>query len=129
MRMRTLRFLLILLLVLPPAVWPAAAPVASSASGTNSSRVGRSEQEFCRLDTDKDRQISYEEFSECQFYRLEHAKRLPFVDLDQFPRDKNGNVSEEDLKRRLFDRADRNKDRKIDRKEWEEFYNAVEAPY
>ena len=88
----------------------------------------RSEQEFCRLDTNKDRAISYEEFASCEFYRLEHVKKLPFVDLSTFPRDKSGNISEEDLKRYLFDRADKNKDRKIDRKEWEEFYNEVAAP-
>ncbi len=89
----------------------------------------RSEQEFCRLDTNQDRQISYEEFAACEFYRLEHARKLPFVDLSSFPRDKSGNISEEDLKRYLFDRADKNKDRKIDRKEWEEFYDSVTHAY
>jgi hypothetical protein len=92
-------------------------------------KADRSEQEFCRLDTNKDREISYEEFAQCEFYRLEHARKLPFVDLSKFPRDKNGNVAEEDLKRYLFDRADKNKNGRIDRKEWEEFYNSVTAPY
>ena len=92
-------------------------------------KADRSEQEFCRLDTNRDREISYEEFANCEFYRLEHARKLPFVDLDRLPRDKSGNVSEEDLKRHLFDRADTNRNHKIDRKEWEEFYNSVTGPY
>jgi len=104
-----------------------ASPVLALAADTRAAE--RSEQEFCRLDTNKDREISYEEFASCEFYRLEHVKKLPFVDLGAFPKDKNGKVSEEDLKRHLFDRADTNKNGKIDRKEWEEFYNSVTEQY
>ncbi len=116
------------ILVLLSVVLVAGAALAA-APGAADRKTDRAEQEFCRLDTNQDRQISYEEFAACEFYRLEHVKKLPFVDLSTFPRDKAGNIAEEDLKRYLFDRADKNKDRVIDRKEWEEFYNSVAQPY
>ncbi len=123
MDLRTCLCLVLLSLFILPAPGLAAEPRAVG------QKADRSEQEFCRLDTNKDREISYEEFAACEFYRLEHAKKLPFVDLSKFPKDNNGKASEEDLKRYLFDRADKNKNGRIDRKEWEEFYNAVTEPY
>jgi Ca2+-binding EF-hand superfamily protein len=107
----------------------AAAPAFPAERTAADTKPSRSEEEFCRLDLDKDRKISYEEFASCEFYRLEHARKLPFVDMNRFPKDENGNVPEEYVKKHLFDRADKNKDRKIDRKEWEEFYNSVTQPY
>jgi hypothetical protein len=104
-------------------------PARAADTGVADQKAARSEQEFCRLDVNKDRQISYEEFSACEFYRLEHARKLPFVDMSKLPKDKNGDVAEGDLKQYLFDRADKNKDRVIDRKEWEEFYDSVTQPY
>jgi hypothetical protein len=43
---------------------------------------------------------------------------------------KNGEdeMSDDDLKVYLFNKADKNKDRKLDRKEWEEFYNSLMEP-
>jgi hypothetical protein len=86
------------------------------------------EQEFCRLDKNNDREITFEEFKACEFYKLEHVRRLPFQELkDQAKREK-GEMSDDDLKAYLFDKADKNRDRKIDRKEWEEFYNSLIDP-
>jgi hypothetical protein len=91
-------------------------------------QISPSEQEFCRLDKNNDREISFEEFKACEFYKLENVRRLPFQEMkDQAKRDK-GSMSDDDLKAYLFDKADKNKDRKIDRKEWEEFYNSLAEP-
>lgn len=84
-----------------------------------------SETEFCRLDMNSDREISYEEFMACEFYKLERVKKLPYADLQSFDRLRKGGLTDEDMKAYLFDKADRNKDRKIDRREWEEFYNSL----
>jgi hypothetical protein len=34
-------------------------------------------------------------------------------------------LSDDELKDYLFNKADKNKDRKIDRKEWQEFYDSL----
>ena len=86
------------------------------------------EQEFCRIDKNNDREISFEEFSACEFYKLEHVRALPLMEMKDLKKDSNGMVSDEDLKTYLFDKADRNKNKKIDRKEWEEFYNSLMEP-
>ncbi len=94
------------------------------AVGAEKSRKSASEQEFCRLDTNNDRVITFEEFSACEFYKIEHVRKLPYSD----PEFKVGNgqqLSDDELKAYLFDKADKNKDRKIDRKEWEEFFTSV----
>ena len=36
-----------------------------------------SEREFCRLDRNSDRELTFEEFAACEFYKLEHLKQLP----------------------------------------------------
>jgi hypothetical protein len=86
------------------------------------------EQEFCRLDKNNDREISLEEFAACEFYKLEQVRALPLTDMKDLKKDSNGNVSDENLKTYLFNKADRNKNNKIDRKEWEEFYNSLTEP-
>ena len=86
---------------------------------------GPSEREFCRLDANSDRQITYDEFAACEFHRLEHVKQLPFSDPELFGKSPGKQFSETDLKHYLFKKADRNRNSKIDRKEWEEFYNSL----
>jgi Ca2+-binding EF-hand superfamily protein len=86
------------------------------------------EKEFCRLDKNNDREITLEEFKACEFYKLEHVKALPYVDAMDLTTDKQGVLSEDELKTYLFRRADKNRDNKIDRKEWEEFYNSLIEP-
>ncbi len=84
-----------------------------------------SEKEFCRLDRDNDRLITFDEFASCEFYKLEHVRKLPVSD----PAFKNGRrMTDEELKIFLFNKADKNKDKKIDRREWEEFYNEIMNP-
>jgi EF hand len=87
-----------------------------------------SEQEFCRLDKNNDREITFDEFSACEFYKLEHVRALPYAQPQDLPPGKDGKLSDDDLKAYLFNRADRNRDNKIDRKEWEEFYNSLMEP-
>ena len=87
-----------------------------------------SEQEFCRIDKNNDREISFEEFAACEFYKLEQVRALPFAEMKDLKQDSNGSVSDDDLKAYLFEKADRNKNNKIDRKEWEEFYNSLTEP-
>jgi hypothetical protein len=86
------------------------------------------EQEFCRLDKNNDREITFEEFSACEFYKLERVRRLPFQELKDQTKDGKVEMSDDDLKAYLFKKADRNKSGKIDRKEWEEFYNSLIEP-
>ena len=88
-------------------------------------KQGPSEREFCRLDRDSDRALTFEEFAACEFYKLEHIKQLPYADLKPFDRGGKGYLNDDERKAYLFDRADRNKDRRIDRKEWEEFYESL----
>ncbi len=83
-----------------------------------------SDQEFCRVDKNNDRVITFEEFASCEFYKLEHVRKLPASD-PAFKNGRGGQMTDEELKAYLFNKADKNKDRKIDRKEWEEFYNEV----
>jgi len=87
-----------------------------------------SEQEFCKLDQNNDREISLEEFANCEFYRLERMRALPLMEMKDLKKDGNGSVSEKELKAYLFNKADRNRSGKIDRKEWEEFYNSLIEP-
>jgi hypothetical protein len=84
-----------------------------------------SEEEFCRLDRDSDREITPEEFAACEFYKLERMKKLPYADVERYDREKKGRLTEEEMKAYLFDRADKNKNRKLERREWEEFYNSL----
>jgi len=86
------------------------------------------EQEFCRLDRNNDREITFEEFSACEFYKLEHVRRLPFQALKDQTKNSKGEMSDDELKAYLFNKADRKKRGKIDRKEWEEFYNSLIEP-
>jgi hypothetical protein len=87
-----------------------------------------SEQEFCRLDKNNDREITFEEFSACEFYKLEHVRALPYVQSKDIMPGRAGNLSDDELKVYLFKKADRNKNNKIDRKEWEEFYKSLIEP-
>lgn len=50
------------------------------------------------------------------------------MEMKDLKKDSNGNVSDEHLKAYLFDKADRNKNSKVDRREWEEFYNSLMEP-
>ena len=117
-----MRFRLFLLISIFSIVLQGAAPPAPA------EKKGPSEQEFCRLDRNSDREITFEEFAACEFYRLEHIKALPYTD-PQFVAPKDGRkLTDDELKAYLFDKADKNKNRKIDRKEWEEFYNSLQNP-
>ncbi len=87
-----------------------------------------SEQEFCRLDTNNDRVITFEEFSACEFYKIEHIRKLPYSDPEFKAGNKDRGLSDDGLKAYLFNKADKNKDGKIDRKEWEEFYASIMSP-
>ena len=87
-------------------------------------RQSASAQEFCRLDRNNDREITFEEFSSCEFYKLKRVRKLPYADAEYIAR-KDRQLSDDELKACLFDKADKNKDRKTDRKEWEEFYNSL----
>ena len=84
-----------------------------------------SEQEFCRLDRNSDRSISFEEFAACEFYKLEHVKELPYVEPNDLRLQGGIRLSDDELKAYLFKKADKNKDQMINRKEWEEFYNSL----
>jgi hypothetical protein len=88
-------------------------------------KKGPSEQEFCRLDKNNDREITFEEFSACEFHKLEHVKQLPYADPELSEKSKGRQLSDDELKAYLFKKADKNRDRKIDRKEWEEFYDSL----
>ena len=87
-----------------------------------------SEREFCRLDKNNDREITFEEFKDCEFYKLEHVKALIYNELKQSGQ-KGKKLSDDELKAYLFKKADKNKNNKIDRKEWEEFYNSLMDPH
>jgi Ca2+-binding EF-hand superfamily protein len=91
-------------------------------------KMNPSEQEFCRLDKNNDREITFEEFSACEFYKLEHVRALPFAQPQDLAPGRDGKLSDEELKASLFRKADKNKDNKIDRKEWEEFYDSLMGP-
>jgi Ca2+-binding EF-hand superfamily protein len=84
-----------------------------------------SEQEFCRLDRNNDRSISFEEFAACEFYKLERVKELPYVEPNDLRLQGGIRLSDDELKAYLFKKADKNKDQMINRKEWEEFYNSL----
>jgi len=84
-----------------------------------------SEQEFCRLDKNNDREITFEEFKDCEFYKLENLKQLPYHEPQENSPKADTVLSEDEMKADLFKKADSKKDKKIDRKEWEEFYNSI----
>ena len=87
-----------------------------------------SEQEFCRLDKNNDRAINFDEFSACEFYKLEHVRALPYAQPQDLGTGRDSRLSDDELKAYLFNKADKNRDSKIDRKEWEEFYNSLLDP-
>jgi len=87
-----------------------------------------SEQEFCRLDKNDDREITLEEFKACEFYKLERVRALPYAESQKLGIGKGTKLTDDELKVYLFKKADKNKDKKIDRKEWEEFYTSVMDP-
>jgi hypothetical protein len=87
-----------------------------------------SEQEFCRLDKNNNREITFDEFSACEFYKLEHVRALPYAQPQDLTPGKDGKLSDDELKAYLFNKADKNRDNKINRKEWEEFYNSLMEP-
>ena len=75
---------------------------------------------FDKLDADKNNVLTYDEFS-----KFEHLKKIPFADMKEFDRNNDGKVSFEEACQAMFDKADKNHNGKIDRKEWEEFYNSI----
>jgi len=87
-----------------------------------------SEREFCRLDKNNDREITFEEFKDCEFYKLEHVRALIYNELKQSGQKGKTTLSDDELKAYLFKKADKNRNNKIDRKEWEEFYNSIMDP-
>ena len=86
------------------------------------------EREFCRLDKDNNREISFEEFAACEFYKLESVRALPYAESKDLNKSSKGGLSDDELKAYLFNKADRNKNGMIDRAEWEEFYNSLIEP-
>jgi hypothetical protein len=98
------------------------------AAPSSGDKKSASEQEFCRLDKNNDRVITFEEFSACEFYKLEHVRELPYAQPQDISPGRDGKLSDDELKAYLFHKADKNKDNKIDRKEWEEFYNSLMEP-
>jgi len=99
--------------------------VLQGAAPSSGEKKSTSEQEFCRLDKNNDRSITFEEFAACEFYKLEHVRTLPFARSQDVAPGKGGALSDDELKATLFKKADTNRDNKIDRKEWEEFYRSV----
>jgi len=75
---------------------------------------------FDMLDANRNNVLTYDEFS-----KLEHLKRIPFAEMKEFDRDKNGTVTFEEACQGMFEKADKNHDGKVDRKEFEEFYNSI----
>ena len=57
-----------------------------------------SEQEFCRLDRNNDRGITFEEFSSCEFYKLEHVRKLPYSDAEFMAANQDRQLSDDELK-------------------------------
>jgi len=112
--------MLILMLALSFALQGAATPPVE--------KKNASEQEFCRLDKNNDREILFDEFSACEFYKLEHVRELPYAQPQDLAPSKDGKLSDDELKVYLFNKADKNRNNKIDRKEWEEFYNSLMGP-
>jgi hypothetical protein len=104
----------------------AAAFLCFSPAAAAGEKKSPSEQEFCRLDRNNDRDITFEEFSACEFHKLEHVKALPYADPELSGQSKGRRLSDDELKAYLFNKADKNKNRKVDRKEWEEFYNSLQ---
>jgi hypothetical protein len=75
---------------------------------------------FDKLDADKNNVLTYDEFS-----KFEHLRKIPFADMKEFDKNKDGIVLFDEACRGMFDKSDKNHDSKIDRKEWEEFYNSI----
>jgi len=84
-----------------------------------------SEQEFCRVDKNSDREITFEEFQACEFYKLGHVRALPYSAPQDLGRKEDRTLSDDKLKADLFNEADTNRNRLIDRKEWEDFYKSI----
>ena len=81
---------------------------------------------FNKLDMNKDRALSFEEFCQTELLNLENLKKLPFADeIISKPGTGGTAPGKDELSRRLFEKADKNKDKKIDRMEWEEFYSTL----
>ncbi len=102
--------------------------VQPAAGAEKKEKQSASEREFCRLDKNNDREITFEEFSACEFYKIEHVRKLPYSDPELKALYGGRPLSDDELKAYLFNKADKNKDRKIDRKEWEEFYASIMNP-
>ena len=79
---------------------------------------------FNKLDTNKNNELSYEEFS-----KLENLDKLPFTDKKVIEKNKDSATAAEECKRAWFETTDKNKDKKISKKEFEEFFNATMDPY
>ncbi len=75
---------------------------------------------FDVLDTNKNNVLTYDEFS-----KFEHLKKMPFADMKDFNKNKEGKVTFEAFCQEMFNKADKKHNGKIDRKEWEEFYNST----
>jgi len=72
------------------------------------------------LDVNKNNALTYDEF-----IKLEHLKKIPFADMKELNGNKDGIVTFEETCKRMFDKADKNRNGEIDRKEWKEFYNSI----
>lgn len=83
------------------------------------------EREFCRLDRNNDQKLTFDEFSACEFFKLEHLRALPFMRPGDMEPEKSGRMTDEGLKAFLFKKADRDQDQRINRREWEEFYDSI----
>ena len=68
-----------------------------------------SEKEFCRLDKNNDREITFEEFKDCEFYKLERVRALIYNELKQSGPKGKTTLSDDELKAYLFKKADKNK--------------------
>jgi hypothetical protein len=71
--------------------------VLQGAATATGEKTSASEKEFCRLDKNNDREISFEEFSACEFYKLEHVRTLPYAQLSDL--EKGGDVKLSDDER------------------------------
>jgi len=101
--------------------------VATLAFGAGLCLAGNScDEALQKLDTNKDQSLSFEEFSVSEFYVLEHEQKLPLFSVKDLDTNGDGSITAEELKRGFFNKVDKNKDGKIDKKEWEEYFTLRE---